>query len=273
MNSNVDCSACTDLKNNAPEFVQNGVTKTVCASLKNNTGLNPRLTTLHDNCEDLDTATDCMIGMMEKEVDSYDICDWKDFMKNFINNLTQMMKAQNCSMCGLWDKVDCLTGSITDFSSICTYTPVSGYRYFYDWENINTDANPASPVTVNYNYMHSYVLLSPGSTVADLLNSVPAGGIYPNHTIDGYTYAGVPVYKFKGNMKTCNILGMASHAQITTDGRFTFEVVPIGAMDSDGNLEYYVAIRSRITEGEVVVGQTFSFFWNEEVLRKLDFNC
>lgn len=108
MNSNVDCSACTELKENASEFVQKGVTKTVCTSLKNNTGFNPSLTTLHDDCEDLDTATDCMIGMMEKEIDSYDVCDWREFMKKFINNLTQLLKAIICSICGLWDRTDAL---------------------------------------------------------------------------------------------------------------------------------------------------------------------
>lgn len=273
MNKNVDCTACDQLSENAAEFTQNGVTKRVCTSLKNNTGFNPNLTTLHDNCEDIELANDCLVGMMEKAVDSFDICDWKDFMKEFIPNLHQLLEAMNCSMCGLWSKVSCLTGSITRFSDTCTYTEVSGYRYFYDWENINTSSNPASPVTVNYNYMHSYVLASPGSTVVNILNSVPAGGIYPNHTIDGYAYSGVPVYKFGGNMDTCNILGVASHAQITTDGRFTYEVVPMGTPDDNGYLEFYVAIRSRITEEDVIAGQTFSFFWNEEVLRRLDFSC
>lgn len=141
MNSNVDCSACTDLKKNAPEFVQNGVTKTVCASLQNDTGLNPTLTTLHTDCEDLDTATDCMIGMMEKEVDSYDLCDWKDFMKKFINNLTQILKAIICAICGiwtnihdLWDKVNCVYNAIKNLVNVldATTSGTSFVRYYRD---------------------------------------------------------------------------------------------------------------------------------------------
>ena len=103
---NIDCSACSDLRNNASEFTQRGVTKTVCNSLKNNTGFNPSLSTLHDNCEDLDTANDCLIGMMEAELDSYDVCDWKTFMKKFIPNLHQMIKAEICSECGQWTNLD-----------------------------------------------------------------------------------------------------------------------------------------------------------------------
>lgn len=141
MNSNVDCSACTELKENAAEFVQNGVTTTVCNSLKNDTGLNPKLTTLHTDCEDLDTATDCMIGMMEKEIDSYDICDWKDFMKKFINNLTQILKAIICAICGiwtnihdLWDKVNCVYNAIKKLVSILdsTTSGTSFVRYYRD---------------------------------------------------------------------------------------------------------------------------------------------
>ena len=102
MATNVDCSACTDLKEFAPDFVQNGVTNTVCNSLKNDTGLNPTLTTLHNDCDDLDTANDCLIGMMDKEIEAYDVCDWKEFMHKFIPNIHQLTKAEICAICGLW---------------------------------------------------------------------------------------------------------------------------------------------------------------------------
>lgn len=105
MATNVDCSACTDLKEFAPDFVQNGVTKTVCNSLKNDTGLNPLLTTLHNDCDDLDTANDCLIGMMDKEIEKYDVCDWKEFAHKFIPNLHQLTKAEICTICGLWTNV------------------------------------------------------------------------------------------------------------------------------------------------------------------------
>lgn len=271
--SNLNCSACSELNDHASEFVQNGVTETVCTSLKNNTGFNPSLTTIIDDCEDLDLANDCLIGMMAKELDMYDICDWKEFMKKFIPNVNQVIKAGICAMCGLWDKVECITGSITKFSEVSQFAPVSAYQYFYDWRNINTASNPASPVTTNYNFLHSYVLLSPGSTVVGLLNSVSAGGIYPNQTVGGYTYSGIPVYEFTGNLKDANILGVTSHAQITTDGRFTYEVVRKGAAAEDGTQTFYVSIRSRIADEDVTTSTTLSFFWNEEVVRQLDFYC
>lgn len=141
MNSNVDCSACTDLKNTAPDFVQNGVTKTVCNSLKNDTGLNPRLTTLHDDCEDLDMATDCMIGMMENEVDSYDLCDWKKFMKKFISNLTQILKAIICAICGLWTNVHDLHDRADDLCEMIGNTmnpPLIDYAVMPLWESGHT---------------------------------------------------------------------------------------------------------------------------------------
>lgn len=118
MNSNVDCSACTELKNTSTEFVQNGVTKTVCNSLKNDTGFNPKLTTLHTDCEDLDMANDCMIGMMENEVDSYDLCDWKKFMKKFIPNVHQLNEAQICALCGLWTNVHDLDDRLGDMCEL-----------------------------------------------------------------------------------------------------------------------------------------------------------
>lgn len=101
---NVDCSACTSLQDNAATFVQNGVTTAVCTSLKNNTGFS----TSNDNtnCEDLDDANDCLVGMMEAELASYDLCDWKEFMKNFIPNLHQVIKAMICSECGQWTAIE-----------------------------------------------------------------------------------------------------------------------------------------------------------------------
>ena len=102
---NIDCSSCSELQENAATFVQNGVTTKVCNSLKNDTGFNPSLTTLHTDCEDLDAANDCLIGMMDKEVESYDVCEWKEFVHKFIPNIYQLTKAEICAICGLWTNV------------------------------------------------------------------------------------------------------------------------------------------------------------------------
>lgn len=103
--STIDCSACNDLREYAPNFVQNGTNEEVCASLMNNTGLNPGLTVLHDNCEDLHDVNDCLIGRMTDELEAYDVCDWKDFMKKHNSNLYELLKAIICNDCGLWIKL------------------------------------------------------------------------------------------------------------------------------------------------------------------------
>lgn len=101
--SKIQCDSCTDLRENAPEFVAYGVTDTVAESLRNNTGLNPNLTVLHENCEDLSDVVDCLIGRMKP--DDLNTCDVPDFLGNFTGNLYETLKAMNASDCGLWEKV------------------------------------------------------------------------------------------------------------------------------------------------------------------------
>lgn len=103
--SKIDCGACDDLRNDAPEFVQNGVNSKICTSLKNDTGLNPNLSVTHTDCEDLDTANDCLIGRMDSELETYDVCDWKKFMHKFIPNLRELLKAMICAICGIWTNI------------------------------------------------------------------------------------------------------------------------------------------------------------------------
>lgn len=110
--SNIDCSACTDLREYAPNFVQNGVDATVCGSLMNNHGLNPSLTSLHSNCEDLHDVNDCLIGRMTDELEAYDVCDWKEFMQKHNSNLYELLKALICSDCGQWARIETLCALI-----------------------------------------------------------------------------------------------------------------------------------------------------------------
>ena len=97
-----NCAACSDLRENSAEFVLNGVTDEVCEYLQENKGLSGD----SNDCDDLHDVNDCLIGNMDSEVDSYDVCDWKDFMHAFIPNLWNTLKAMICSICGLWDKVE-----------------------------------------------------------------------------------------------------------------------------------------------------------------------
>lgn len=116
----ISCDACNELRQNASNFVQNGVDNTVCASLMNNTGFNPSLTVLHDNCEDLHNANDCLIGRMTDELEAYDVCDWKDFSNKYMSNLYEMLKAIICSDCGEWAKITALCESIDLLTLVVT---------------------------------------------------------------------------------------------------------------------------------------------------------
>lgn len=114
-----DCSACSELAETSPEFMENGVTDSICASLHDNTGFNPNLSVLHEDEEDLHDANDCLVGRMADEVASYDVCDWKTFMKKFIPNLYNVLKAIICSIGGLWDKLAAVSyiGILTLYAS------------------------------------------------------------------------------------------------------------------------------------------------------------
>lgn len=102
--ANKNCDACSELQEYSADFVQNGVTTSICNSLKNNTGFNT--SSGHDNCEDLDNANDCLIGNMEDAIEGYDVCSWKDYMRDFVHNLWNVLKAMICSMCGLWQRTE-----------------------------------------------------------------------------------------------------------------------------------------------------------------------
>lgn len=98
-----NCSACEDLKQNSYDFAANGVTDTVCTSLKNDTGFSTK--SGHDDCTDLDTANDCLIGNMAEEVAKYEACDWQQFEKEHITNEHNLFKAIICAICGIWTNI------------------------------------------------------------------------------------------------------------------------------------------------------------------------
>ena len=106
----MDCKACEYLRKDAAEFSQNGVTTNVCNSLKNDTGLNPN--NGHNNCTDMDIATQCFIGNMADELERYDTCDLKKFLRLFITNLFHIINATNCSLCGVWINIHNLWADI-----------------------------------------------------------------------------------------------------------------------------------------------------------------
>lgn len=106
----LNCTACEDLREEVPQLIVNGFDNTMCTSLKNDTGL--KSSSGHNDCTDLDTMNDCLIGNMETEIDRYDTCEWKPFTKKFIDNIWTMGKAMICAICGLWTNVHSLWATI-----------------------------------------------------------------------------------------------------------------------------------------------------------------
>lgn len=101
--ANINCEACSEIREIDANLIVNGWSDTECASFKNNTGLSP--SSGHDDCTDLENMNDCLIGNLESEVDAYDVCDWKTFMKKFIPNLWTVISAIKCAICGLWTRL------------------------------------------------------------------------------------------------------------------------------------------------------------------------
>lgn len=106
----VNCEDCETLRQNYPSVVTDGIGEDECTSLSNNTGLAP--SSDRDDCEDLEMLNNCLIGNMEAELEKFDVCEWKEFMKEYIPNDFNTNKAIICAICGLWQNIneiwDCL---------------------------------------------------------------------------------------------------------------------------------------------------------------------
>ncbi len=101
----INCTACDELRDYAPEFVQSGVTNKACNSLANDTGLSPDARPLHTDAPDLHDANDCLIGNLGAEIETYDVCDWQDFMELYLANQYAINKSLICSIGGIWENI------------------------------------------------------------------------------------------------------------------------------------------------------------------------
>lgn len=101
--ANRNCQSCAELQTDAPGLIVNGMTETECTSLANDTGLNPA--SGNNDCTDLNNMNDCLIGNMVDEIDAYDVCDWKEYTKNFVDNVWTVFKGVICAICGLWTSI------------------------------------------------------------------------------------------------------------------------------------------------------------------------
>lgn len=114
--ANYNCDACNELREDAPNLIVNGLTNTECTSLKNNTGLNP--SSGNDDCTDLDNLNDCLIGNMVDEIDAYDVCDWKEYMRKFVDNAWAVFKGIICAICGIWTNINALEQKTNTFCDL-----------------------------------------------------------------------------------------------------------------------------------------------------------
>lgn len=119
MSNKPKCSACDELRENAPNLIVNGLGTTECNSLKNDTGLNP--SSGNNDCTDLENLNDCLVGNMAAEVDAYDVCDWKEFTKKLIENLWTTLKGIICAICGIWTNIKNLWAAVRKLECLVNY--------------------------------------------------------------------------------------------------------------------------------------------------------
>lgn len=96
------CSACDSLKATSSNFVQYGVTDTICANIKANQGFENKG---HNNCTDMHYMNDCLIGGLLEKIDSVDVCDTKEALRDLEKNLMTIIDVMICSDCGQWDEI------------------------------------------------------------------------------------------------------------------------------------------------------------------------
>lgn len=93
------CNACADLRENSSDFYVNGVTDRVCESLEQNQGFDPEND--DDNCSALHKADDCLINTLIDKLPAYDVCDWNEFMSEYLPNQYNINEALICWLCGV----------------------------------------------------------------------------------------------------------------------------------------------------------------------------
>lgn len=212
------CEACSDLQEESPSFVQNGVTKTICNSLKNNTGFNP--SSGNDDCEDLDKANDCLVGNMEDMIDAYDVCSWKDYMRKFVPNVWTVFKAIICAICGLWTNVEKLWCHVEHLSKDTggtihayvdddpTKAPLNGFRAV-SGVSVRTGSAPMS--------------ISIHGTIARVTGSIHLEGNMPaSYTGSGARMKWTDIYN--GGTEFTNAAGNSSkHGNVPLGGLLLYE--------------------------------------------------
>lgn len=130
--ANYSCEACEDIRQTDPNLIVNGFTDTECSSLQNDTGLNP--SSGHNDCTDLNNLNDCLVGNQASDVDLYEVCDWKTFMKQFIPNLWTTLKGIICAICGVWTNIHNIWSQIEKLQCILNYSMKGSSFHFGEYD-------------------------------------------------------------------------------------------------------------------------------------------
>ena len=127
------CEACETLDDHAPTFVNDGVTTSISNRLKEDKGFGSN-SSVNTDCEALNLANDCLVGGMEDELEKYDVCDIKTWLKEAWRNLYNVLAAMIASICGIWTKIHCileklklLLQQLTDTSQTSSFAAETHY--------------------------------------------------------------------------------------------------------------------------------------------------
>lgn len=231
------CEACNTLNEDAFSFTQNGVTTSIANRLKDDKGFSSKAS-VDTDCEALNFANDCLIGGEIDELEKYDACDIKTWLKQSWTNLWRLLKAMIASICGLWTKIHCILSGLKklleqltkedSFSAETHYSSAGGagsglsfpmwWRQYivpkisdtvsasnnYDSLSTRTPSPNSYPTSTNGDYSSGYIV---GNVVGpDSYNEI----VYPS---DGVALVGCCAYC--QNQRTNSHLGM--HIVFYTD--------------------------------------------------------
>lgn len=186
--ANYNCEACEDIRQNDPNLIVNGWSDSECTSMQNDTGLNP--TSGHNDCTDLKNLNDCLIGNEEAELDSYEVCDWKKFMKRFIPNLWTVLEAIICAICGIWTNIHRLWDEINKLWQKINQLlqDIANLR-----NNITALCNAIKGINKGKNFVfseyststNSYIVAGKGISFLNVSGSGTASDVYITHIAGG----------------------------------------------------------------------------------------
>lgn len=151
------CEACETLKEVDANLVVNGFTDENCANLQANTGLAGD----SDDCTDLNTMNDCLIGAEVDEAEITDVCNWREYMGGLVQNIWTMNKALICAICGLWNELTSLEQKLDASSYLGILTLYTNVRTVGDGSsaqspafnmNVRQGNVPDDVLTVNNDY-------------------------------------------------------------------------------------------------------------------------